>query len=230
MKRGWVNLLLAVSTIILFITFSSINANAGNAGVGVLNVPPQYSMIRLEHFDNTMRAYLTVSDYNSWEDIFSVSIVLEGTGVEIAEFIFKQYEKETSLYEDKINEFTEELGENLLVTKKCSYNRIDGGETVEEKCNLELLFVFQSTGFDRLKITANDRDGKTATLQLDYTSEDLIRSGSIIIIPGLDKSMVIGIPPYLLDLIALFIAGVGTWYVVRKTDIGKIMRTIYEKN
>lgn len=231
MKRGRVILSLVISTIILFITFSHINANAGNngqTGVGVFSAPPQYSIIRLVQQGDDIRVYITVSDINSWKDIYSVSIVLEELGVEKAEFLYKQYEDETDW--EIINEFSEKSKENnLLVTKKCSYDHSDK-EEILTGCYLNILFVFHTTWFTRLNIIASDRGGATSTLQLDYTSEDLMRRGDIIIIPGLDKSMAVEIPPYLLDIIALIIAAIGTRYVVKKTDVGKIMRVIYEKS
>ncbi len=231
MKRGRVSLSLVISTIILFITFSPINANAGNngqTGVGVFSAPPQYSIIRLVQQGDDIRVYITVSDINSWKDIYSVSIVLEELGVEKAEFLYKQYEDETDW--EIINEFSEKSKENnLLVTKKCSYDHSDK-EEILTGCYLNILFVFHTTWFTRLNIIASDRGGATSTLQLDYTSEDLMRRGDIIIIPGLDESMTVEIPPYLLDIIALIIAAIGTRYVVKKTDVGKIMRVIYEKS
>ena len=231
MKRGRVILSLVISTIILFITFSPINANAGNkgqTGVGVFSAPPQYSIIRLVQQGDDIRVYITVSDINSWKDIYSVSIVLEDLGVEKAEFLYKQYEDETDW--EIINEFSEKSKENnLLVTKKCSYDHSDK-EEILTGCYLNILFVFHTTWFTRLNIIASDRGGATSTLQLDYTSEDLLRRGDIIIIPGLDESMAVEIPPYLLDIIALIIAAIGTRYVVKKTDVGKIMRVIYEKS
>lgn len=231
MKRGRVILSLVVSTIILFITFSPINANAGNkgqTGVGVFSAPPQYSIIRLVQQGDDIRVYITVSDINSWKDIYSVSIVLEELGVEKAEFLYKQYEDETDW--EIINEFSEKSKENnLLVTKKCSYDHSDK-EEILTGCYLNILFVFHTTWFTRLNIIASDRGGATSTLQLDYTSEDLMRRGDIIIIPGLDESMAVEIPPYLLDIIALIIAAIGIRYVVKKTDVGKIMRVIYEKS
>lgn len=231
MKRGRVILSLVISTIILFITFSPINANAGNngqTGVGVFSAPPQYSIIRLVQQGDDIRVYITVSDINSWKDIYSVSIVLEDLGVEKAEFLYKQYEDETDW--EIINEFSEKSKENnLLVTKKCSYDHSDK-EEILTGCYLNILFVFHTTWFTRLNIIASDRGGATSTLQLDYTSEDLMRRGDIIIIPGLDESMTVEIPPYLLDIIALIIAAIGTRYVVKKTDVGKIMRVIYEKS
>ena len=72
MKKGGVLLSLVTVTMILFTTFLSIEASAGEAGVGVLNVPPKYSMIRVVQQDKFIRVYLTISDYNSWEDIFTV--------------------------------------------------------------------------------------------------------------------------------------------------------------
>jgi len=231
MKRGRVILSLVISIIILFITFSPINANAGNkgqTGVGVFSAPPQYSIIRLVQQGDDIRVYITVSDINSWKDIYSVSIVLEDLGVEKAEFLYKQYEDETDW--EIINEFSEKSKENnLLVTKKCSYDHSDK-EEILTGCYLNILFVFHTTWFTRLNIIASDRGGATSTLQLDYTSEDLMRRGDIIIIPGLDESMAVEIPPYLLDIIALIIAAIGTRYVVKKTDVGKIMRVIYEKS
>jgi len=231
MKRGRVILSLVISTIILFITFSPTNANAGNngqTGVGVFSAPPQYSIIRLVQQGDDIRVYITVSDINSWKDIYSVSIVLEDLGVEKAEFLYKQYEDETDW--EITNEFSEKPKENnLLVTKKCSYDHSDK-EEILTGCYLNILFVFHTTWFTRLNIIASDRGGATSTLQLDYTSEDLMRRGDIIIIPGLDESMVVEIPPYLLDIIALIIAAIGTRYVVKKTDVGKIMRVIYEKS
>ena len=227
-KRRITNSLIITIILVLFI-LSPLKVNAGKAGVGVLNVPPQYSMIRLVQQDNNIRIYLTVSDYNSWEDIDHVSIVLEDSGVEKTKFIFKQYQDKESYV--KINEFTEISNDKyFLVNKKCSYDHSDSEETVEDRCNLEMLFVFENTWFTRININASDREGLSATLQLDYSTADIKRSGDIIIIPGLNNPMSIELPPYLLDIIALFTAIIGTWYFVKKTDIIKISRAIYEKN
>ena len=64
MGRGEALLGLVTITIILLATSFSINANAGEAGVGVLNVSPKFSEIRLVQQDNLIRAYITASDYN----------------------------------------------------------------------------------------------------------------------------------------------------------------------
>lgn len=49
-------------------------------------------MILLTQRDNTIRAYLDVSDYNFWGDILQVTIILKDTDAEKARFVFKQYE------------------------------------------------------------------------------------------------------------------------------------------
>ena len=228
MKKSRIILFSIILTIFISSTFPSINAGSGKAGVGVLNVPPQYNQIRLVQQGNLIRLYITCSDYNSWEDIISVSIILEASGEEKTRFIFKQFEDKTSF--EKINEFLEIPEESsLLVTKKCSYDYTLEGETVEERCYLYLIMVFYSTLFTRLRIVITDRGGSTATSELDYTSEELARSGDFIIFPGPDGPTAIEIESYLLDLIALLSALIGTYFIVKKTKIVKILKIVYGK-
>ena len=227
MKKTWLIFFMTISIIFSYSLFASINVKAGSAGVGVLSTPPQFSSIRLTQQDNTVRAYITITDYNSWEDIFYVNLILEEDGVEKAVFTYKQYENEKSY--DKINEFSETSEtNNLLVSKKCSYDTEDK-EEVLEKCYLNLLFVFQATSFTQLKIIASDRGGALATLESDYTAEDLVRSGTILIIPGLEESIALEIPPYSLEIISIVIASIGTWFIAKKSIVEKVMREVYEK-
>lgn len=224
------NIILSLITflIIISITLPSINAGKGSAGVGVLNVPPQFNQIRLVQQGNFIRLYITCSDYNSWEDIISVSVILEVSGVEKTNFVFKQYEDKKSY--DKINEFIEIPDESsLLVSKRCSYDYTLDGETVEERCYLYLLMVFYSTLFTRLRIIITDRGGSTASTELDYTSEELARSGDFITFPGPDGPTSVEISPYVLDLIAFLSAIAGTFYIVKKTKIVKILKIVYGK-
>ena len=230
MYRGW-KLLFFITIIILILTFfpSKVYAkSSGQAGVGVLSAPPQFSMIRLVQQDEFIRAYITVSDINSWEDIFSVKIILKEIDVNRAEFSFQQYIDQTSW--EKINAFEETSNENdLLELKRCSYDTIDL-EEILGGCYLNLIFVFEATQFSNLNIIAYDRGGANSTLELDYSSQDIFRSGDIIIIPGIGKSFSINIPGYILDIIALILSSIGTWYVIKKRKFGKLMSTVYEKN
>ena len=97
--------------LILFVTLALCSvivppiARAGQAGVGVINVPPKYGYIRIEEQDNFIRVYLNISDYNSWADINNVSVILDNYGTTISTFIFEQYRSLDSYVE--INEFSE---------------------------------------------------------------------------------------------------------------------------
>jgi len=226
MRKLWVLL----SFIILIMFFQNIfldNAKAGEAGVGVLNVSPKYNSIRLMQQDDTFRIYLTVSDYNSWEDIQKINVILMDESGQKAEFIFNQYNDNTTY--DKVNEFAENsIDNNFLMIKKCSYDS-SFGEEIEDKCNLGLIFVFQKTRFTSMNIFTYDRSGESATIQLDYSSEDLTRTGNILIIPGINNSAIFEIPSIILDIISVFISILVTFIIIKKTDVIERMRSIYEK-
>lgn len=228
MKKGLIVLLILTSMIFLIVTLPSINAGSGRAGVGVLNVPPQFNEIRLVQLGDFIRLYITCSDYNSWEDVISVSVVLEVSGEEKTQFIYKQYEDKDSY--EKINEFIEiPEDSSLLLSKKCSYDYTLDGETVEEKCYLYILMIFYSTLFTKLKILITDRGGSTASTELDYTSEELARSGDFIVLPGPDGPTAVEVSPYLLDSIA-FLSAIGvTFFIVKKTKIIEIIKIFYGK-
>jgi len=225
-KRGLLFLLVTV-TILLCSTFFSITTSASQAGVGVLNVPPTFRMIRVVQQDDFIRVYITISDYNSWEDIYSASVTLEDYGLETAEFFYKQYEDRTSYI--KTNEFNETSGNNdLLVKEKCSYEHSSKRETVDDRCNIEILFVFHTDWFTRLNVLVSDREGSTATAHIDYNAEEMMRNSEIIVIPGVDEPISVGIPPYLLNLLAMFMAITGTALVVKKRNRIHTERVAYE--
>jgi len=228
MKKGKIVLLLAVSTFVLLFTSPAVNARSGGAGVGVLNVPPQFNQIRLVQQGEFIRVYITCSDYNSWQDVISVSVALEESGEDKTQFIYKQYEDEESY--DRINEFVEIPDESsLLVTKRCSYDYTFNGETVEEKCYLYILIVFYKTSFTSLKILITDRGGSTASSEIDYSSEELARSGDFIVFPWPDGPITVEVSPYLLDSIALLLAICVTFLIVKKTKIIKLIKIVYGK-
>lgn len=222
-------LLSFVILIILFTTLFSVNVSAGKAGVGVLNVPPKYGYISIEEQDNQMRVYITISDYNSWGDIYEVSVSLKDYGTEIAKFTFRQYKDITSYVE--INEFIEESsGNNLLITEKCSFERSDEKETVDERCDIELRFVFKKTWFTRLDVSVQDRDGSDpATAHIDYSSEDTMRSSNVLVIPWINGVIVIELPAFLLDLIAIIAGLFGAMICIKKRNIMFVRRAAYEK-
>jgi len=218
--------LFIISLFILLIFSLFITVNADQAGVGVLNVPPKFGIIQIVQQEKNIRVYLTISDYNSWEDLYAVNITLEDTDTQISSFVFKQYQDTTSY--QKIYEFSESYsGSNLLIDEKCSYAFSTKKDTVDEKCNMDLLFVFHTTWFSKIKIIATDLEGSTATTSIDYTSEEIIRGGNIIIIPGPFEPIVIVMPSYLLNIIAIILAVIGTIYIIRKIE--KKKRLAYVK-
>ena len=191
---------LLILSSILLLMLVSYNTRAGEAGVGVLNVPPEYSSIRVLYYEDSIRIYLTISDYNSWEDIYQVKISLEDSGLEKARFVFKQYENTTSY--DRINRFTEEVSNGILYTEKCSYSVSNKKDTVKDRCNMHLLFVFKTTYFTRIYVTAEDRGGEKAEATLDYDLEAMIRSGNIIMIPWINGVIGVEVPFFMINAIS----------------------------
>ncbi len=224
---------LPLIVIFLFLlTIFSSNAQASSAGVGVLNVKPTFFEYNIIQHEDTLRIYLVVSDYNSWADVFKISIILKekSTEKEYAKFIFQQYENEDSF--DQINSFSETGGNNLLLTEKCSVTSSDKRDTVDERCDIELLFVFNTDiWFNRLKVVAEDREGLQATSTIDYNlgTEDQYRSEDIIIIPWFDGQRTFIIPPFLPNLLAVIAGLLGAGICFRKKYILYYRKLDYEK-
>jgi hypothetical protein len=211
--------LIVVLLLFLCSSFLSIKANAGEAGVGVINVPPKYGYIRVEQQDDMIRVYLNISDYNSWGDINKVVVKLNDYESEIAKFVFKQYENIDSYVEiNQFSEIPEEL--DLLAMDKCFYEKSNDDETIDDRCDLKLRFVFKKTSFTGIQISIEDRDGSTAAeAYINYNTEDALRSGNNIVIPYIGNTIIANIPPYLVNLIALTTALVCTMYYFKKNMI-----------
>ena len=212
------------SICLIFLLVSTVNVLAGpQAGVGVLNVAPQFNSVRLLQQDDVVRLYLTVTDYNSWDDIYEVVISLDDNGLETASFTFKQYQDTTSF--EKILQFSETSKENNLLKKEiCSYSYSDKKESVEDRCNLNLLFVFSTTWFTRISIYVYDREGATATNQIDYNAEDMMRSGDMIVIPWIDGPLPLEISSAILDGFAITAGVAGSVYIAKKKRIIGVVR------
>jgi hypothetical protein len=197
----------------------SVNAGGGgSAGVGVLNVPPSYMNVTLDQQYNNLRVYLNLSDYNSWEDIYEVRLTLEYYGLEMATFIFKQYEDKTSYV--KINEFSEEPAENnLLQEEYCSVQSSAKKETIVNKCNMDIRFVFATTWFTDIKIITSDRAGATAETTINYNTEELMRSDQMIMVPWIDRPIPVHISSLILNIIAVVAAMIVVYQIIRKRKI-----------
>jgi hypothetical protein len=217
------------TTLVLCSVIVPLNTSAGQAGVGVINVPPKYGYIRVEEHDNFIRVYLNISDYNSWADIYNVSVILDNYGTKLSTFTFQQYWSLESYVE--INEFNETPKNNhLLAIEKCYFEKSNMTETIDERCDIALRFVFQKTYFTGLTIVINDRAGsEPAEAYISYNTEESMRSGNTLVIPWIGLHITINIPPYLVDLIAIVLGSIGVMYYLKKTGILEKRRGRYEK-
>jgi hypothetical protein len=229
MRKAIVPFSILFMAILLGPAVLSLHASAGEAGVGVINVPPKYGYIRVEEQGNFIRVYLNISDYNSWADISNVSITLENYGTKLSTFLFEQYASLDSYVE--INTFSETPKKShLLEIEKCFFEKSNQKETIDERCDISIRFVFQKTFFTGLSIVINDRAGSApAEAYIYYNSEESLRSGNTIVIPWIGVQITLNIPPYLVDLIAIILATTGVMYYLKKTGDQEKRKESYEK-
>jgi hypothetical protein len=229
MRKIFLSFLIIFLTLLLNFLIFPLNASAGQAGVGVINVPPKYGYIRIEDQENDIRVYLNISDYNSWADISNVSVTLDNYGTKISTFFFQQYKSLDSYVE--INEFSEIPKNNhLLEIEKCFFEKSNNKETIDERCDIAIRFVFQKTFFTGLTVVINDRAGSApAEAYISYNTEETMRSGNSIVIPWIGLRFTLDLPPYLLDIIACALGVIGVAYYLKKTGILEKRRGDYEK-
>jgi hypothetical protein len=226
----------SASLVILFLimlcygTLFFMDASAGQAGVGVINVPPKYGYIRVEEQGDLIRVYLNISDYNSWADINNVSVTIDKYGMKVSTFLFEQYKGPDSYIE--INEFSEQPAtNNFLIIEKCFFEKSNLKETVDERCDIAVRFVFRKTFFTGLHVIINDRSGSDAAqAYISYNSEESMRSGDLLVIPWIDGRITINVPSFLLDLIAIAVGLAGVAYYLRYIKAGKNAQGNYEKS
>ncbi len=220
-RRG---ILIGIIILFFLITIYPNGAQGGGqSAVGVLNVGPSQITTRIVPQEDTIRVYLVVLDYNSWEDIFEVSIILEYYGKETATFTFHQYDN-TETYV-KSNIFTETSSEgNLLLKEKCIFSHSDKKETVDDKCNLDLLFVFHVTWFTHLKVVASDRGGLETMTLVEYSTEDLMRSSNMIVIPWIDGPVLVPISSLIINLLSIIVGAIGAFYVAKKMNMLRLAK------
>jgi hypothetical protein len=217
---------IVLSLLCLFILFAPVLQSDGNAGVGVMNVPPNFANIRILQQENSIRVYLTLSDYNSWLDIYKVTIILEEKGAEIAKFIYKQHEEPDTF--DSINKFYDNSGLNLLNIESCDVSHSYEDITVADRCHLNLRFVFQTTYFSQLHIIAEDRAGDSAETFVEYyAGGDAHRDSDTLLIPWIDGTIKWSLPPYLLDMLILFMAILGTVYIGKKSHFSQTLQKVF---
>lgn len=229
MRKTIVTLLGLFMTFVLCFTSVLQGVRAGEAGVGVINVPPKYGYIRVEEQDLFIRVYLNISDYNSWVDISNVSVILYNYGEELCRFLFEQYKSSDSYVE--FNKFSEIPHKTrLLDEKKCYFEKSSSTETVDDRCDIAVRFVFQKTFFTGLKVVINDRVGSApAEAYISYSTGESMRSGNTIVIPWIGVRITVTTPPFLIDIIALALASISVMYYLKRIGIFQKKRGSYEK-
>ncbi len=215
---------------ILFILFTLCSsfialANDGSAGVGVINVPPNYADIKIFQQENQVRVYLTLSDYNSWSDIYKVQLHLEENGVILHSFVFKQWDGKDSF--NRINEFIDESSSSLLQIESCYVSHSSSSKTVADRCQLEVRFVFKSTYFSELHVVSSDRAGDTTETFIEYTGSDMNRGENTLLIPWIDGTIKAQLPPFLLDISIFISALIATILIGKKTPFTHQLQQVF---
>lgn len=211
---------------LLIITSSGVIAGPGsNAGVGVINVPPNYSDIKILQQDNMIRVYLTLSDYNSWGDIYKVQLNLEENGVVLHTLSFKQWDSPDSF--NFANEFIDESGSAILKMEACDVSHSTDTTTVADRCHLHIRFVFRSTYFSQLHVISTDRAGDSTEAFIEYAGGDMNRDSNTLLIPWIDGTVKAEFPPLMLDISIFLIAVVSTVIIGRKTPIATTLQQVF---
>ncbi len=225
-KRQKITFLFIV--LLLFVTISStvvLSDGGSDAGVGVINVPPNYADIKILQQDNTIRAYLTLSDYNSWSDIYKVQVNLEENGAILHTFIFKQWDDKNSF--NTVNEFIDESNDFLLQKNACDVTHSSETNTVADRCQLHIRFVFQTTYFSQLHVISTDRAGESTETFIEYQGSDMNRGSNTLLIPWIDGTMKLELPPFLLDISLIFIALISTIIIGKKTPLATTLQQVF---
>jgi len=153
---------------------------AGKAGVGVLNVTPTYKYIKLVNGEYATELRLSISDYNSWKDIWKVEVLAESKGKTCALFTFLHYTDEHSF--DEVNIFKEEEGEGYLLLDLCDVKRSLSEKSIDDRCLINVSFIFKPIPYcTKLIVNAYDRENKKASIEIDYGLYEGQRNKDIIV-------------------------------------------------
>jgi len=224
-KRKILSYLILFLLCIMFSALGVVGDGGSDAGVGVINVPPNYADIKILQQDNTIRAYLTLSDYNSWSDIYKVQVNLEENGAVLHTFTFKQWEGKDSF--NVINEFFEDSDGFLLQKSACDVTHSSETNTIADRCQLHVRFVFQTTYFSQLHVISTDRAGDSTETYIEYQGSDMNRDSNTLLIPWIDGTVKMQLPPFMLDISLVFIALISTVLIGKKTPLATTLQQVF---
>lgn len=160
--------------ILIFVMLSSlflfavpvVSANPDGAGVGVLNVPPTISYVHFSSADGIHRVQVTVSDYNSWMDVYQVRLEFRGDDGPLSVITYTQYSDRTNM-STRVDWFNETHG-HYLIRGETNVTRVFNGSTVAEKCELNISFAFRPIEALKVVMTVEDLNGLRAIARVDY--------------------------------------------------------------
>lgn len=221
-----------ISFLTIFLLFSAlifsfqVSADGGgSAGVGVINVPPNYADINIYSVNDQIRVKLILSDYNSWMDIQKVQVNLEENGIVLHSFVFQQYADPETF--EQLNTFTENSNTSLLVQEACYVSHSSSSKTVADRCQLEVRFVFKSTYFSELHVISSDRAGDTTETFIEYKGSDMNRGENTLLIPWIDGTIKAQLPPFLLDISIFISALIATILIGKKTPFTHQLQQVF---
>ena len=187
-------LLSALFFLLIFIS-TSVNANPGGAGVGVLNVKPTLSYVHFSSADGVHMIEVNVSDYNSWQDIYKITLTFTADDGPISVISYTQYSNRSDMT-SRVDWFNETRGHYLLKDKTEIVYRVFNGSTVTQKCNMNITFAFRPIEALKVVVVVEDLGGEKASAVVDY--------------PPLFGGVPMEHEPISTDLIAIVLATFGT--------------------
>lgn len=212
MIKRIISAVILVSFVSNIIFSFNVQGSDGSAGVGVINVPPEYSVAKIVTEDGIKKIYLTISDYNSWKDIYTTTVTIKNRDVVTASFVFKQYETIDSF--TPIAEFQETTNTRYLLVNKCSYSHSDKNDSVSDRCLLDIVFAFYPVPGTQLSIVTHDRGGLSALTYVEYDIEGFPRSTTMILLPWMSTPIEFSV--YTIDALAIAFAITIIAVILRK--------------
>lgn len=132
------------------------------------NVPPQFSGIDIRTQDGLNYIDVTVSDYNSWSDIFRVQVeVLNDALTPVARVAFQQYPTNTSTVPQPA--FNQTVGD-YFVHDLSTASHSNQTATVPDRTDMRLTFVLSAVKGEWVNVTAMDLAGLIAYAQVQYAA------------------------------------------------------------
>ncbi len=164
--KGELAFWLAIVSVLALTVANLPGADAGEGGVTIINVPPRISRMHFSAEYGITRIYMSVSDDNSWRDIYSVNLTFFNGERKIALITYLQYANRSDLgsMEDL---FTQHIG-NYLIPDESYAERNRSGMSLEDKTTLNLTFSLKSIKATYVSVVVEDREGTNATVGVEY--------------------------------------------------------------